>query len=1691
MTERISSPVIEDPIPSPIATGGGGEHFEQHVDAFALGLLLVGVSPPVLTNTSVVEVHLQTRHFGWRTDDLLLVGETGAGVRRKLVAQVKRTFTVSDANNECRETFQGMWDDFCSGDRFDVSVDRLAVITLHGTSTLLQSFNSLLQCAQATTNAVDFHRRLALDGYISNKAKQQHKAVQTILIEHTGASVDDDLYWRFLRTINILSFDLNTPTSQTEANVLSLLALAAGDVPDPLAAAGTTWTRLLQCAGEGRPAAQSYTRLSLPSELRERHLAIPPAHRQGLLTLVEHGKTVRNNIRSKIGHTYEIDRSRYGSALVAQLAEHQVVIVSGTAGSGKSALAKNLLDQVELDRPVLAFQAVEFATAHIDETLANAQTTLNAQRLFSLLGGHDHTLILIESIERLLEHSIRDAFSHLMQLALQHRSIHLVLTCRDYSLETVRNALLAPIGLLHSVLQLPALSDEELEQIQAIVPNLASPLRNSQLRSFLRTPYVLDLAARLDWAESRIPESARAFREKCWQELVRADGFTAGAMPRRREEAFLSVAHRRAIELRPFVQPLAPDAEALDALRQDSLIERSPESSSLYAPAHDVLEDWAILQWLDKKFAEAVDPEGMLADSIGGYPALRRGFRRWLGERFEMSPETAREFVLGILGRTELPSYFRDDCLVAALLSETAGDFLEGCKSRLADGDTYLLSQIIHILRVACKESPHWLKVPGLPSQMLVPAGTGWAPTLQLVSSLIADLLPENAQMALGLIEDWAKQIDWSNTSPAGFEAAGIIVGTLLPQFEGYRSDDARKRVLEVMLKIPRAVPQFKNLINRAGTCDRLDQTSSDLADLILGSLSGGHACRDFPAEVISLVNARLRISEADLSRNLRSSFEVSQNFGIRDNGVSDFFPASALQGPYGALLRSHPREAVAFIVDLLNHAGDWYGTQRWPGRPLEPALQILIDIPGLAPVQQWMNGRLYGLYRGMSVGPYALQSALMALESWLLAVGKMDSVNLETWLLQILRTSNNVMATSVVASVCIAYPEKAGRAGLALLSSRVLVQCDRSRLATDSPSALEILPGINPSHLIYEQERKESNRLAHRREDLESLAVRMQLTDQRESVWLIIDRHRSELPADQDEETRIWRLALHRMDVRGYRPIDAPEKVAEDSDEDGNDRVYVGPGVIESDLQTIVNTKAEYLAITNRHMRLLKCATDAWNEHSSTEQAEWRALLAEAQAIERELDEPEEFYRGGPGIVAAVCIRDQIDELNEGEFQWCAKRIESEVRRNSDCPDDTLRHGKGILKSDRAGASVVALLAVHERCSGFLDARALLALALTHPIEEVADYANYGVGAFLGDQHRDLVLRCCAAAAYRARLTAAYMEEEEELPYLERTRGSEIFDRAIPAVRQAIVGEEFETQAELTGFDFNNRVNYEASKRILNVLGYHPDWEESRQFFAHTARWLAEVWTREQRRSTGDRTRNYELEHEGRRSVARFVLKLPTEEARQICAALIDTVVSSPREAADFVHELIFAADGGADDCFWDLWQNIADKAVNASWISRLEREHSYEEQFINRIFFCTDWKDGVKHWARLDGHAHRVDALAQRLPAVPPCLRAYSRFLDTIGQQSLPAAFKVVGSVLERGDAFLMASDSSIAFHLETLLRRFVYSEPQKLKSDPALRKAILGILDVLIAGGSSSAYRMRDDFVTPLRLAAERDR
>jgi hypothetical protein len=100
------------PVSSPASTGGAGTVFEQSVGAYWLAQLLVGGIPPILIDCSVVEVHFQTEHLGWRTDDFLVIGQNGSGATRKLAGQIKLTFAITAIDEDCKNTILDFWNVF-------------------------------------------------------------------------------------------------------------------------------------------------------------------------------------------------------------------------------------------------------------------------------------------------------------------------------------------------------------------------------------------------------------------------------------------------------------------------------------------------------------------------------------------------------------------------------------------------------------------------------------------------------------------------------------------------------------------------------------------------------------------------------------------------------------------------------------------------------------------------------------------------------------------------------------------------------------------------------------------------------------------------------------------------------------------------------------------------------------------------------------------------------------------------------------------------------------------------------------------------------------------------------------------------------------------------------------------------------------------------------------------------------------------------------------------------------------------------------------------------------------------------------------------------------------------------------------------------------------------------------------------
>ena len=119
--------------------------------------------------------------------------------------------------------------------------------------------------------------------------------------------------------------------------------------------------------------AGSCTRDQLPESLRQRHSGIGSAEQTAPQALKDHSATIFNGIHDSVGDTLVIRGDQLVTQLLERLEEDRVVVVSGPAGHGKSALGNHAVEILHRDHSSFAFRAEEFATSHLDGTLHRAQ----------------------------------------------------------------------------------------------------------------------------------------------------------------------------------------------------------------------------------------------------------------------------------------------------------------------------------------------------------------------------------------------------------------------------------------------------------------------------------------------------------------------------------------------------------------------------------------------------------------------------------------------------------------------------------------------------------------------------------------------------------------------------------------------------------------------------------------------------------------------------------------------------------------------------------------------------------------------------------------------------------------------------------------------------------------------------------------------------------------------------------------------------------------------------------------------------------------------------------------------------------------------------------------------------------------------------------------------------------------------
>jgi hypothetical protein len=268
----------------------------------------------------------------------------------------------------------------------------------------------------------------------------------------------------------------------------------------------------------------------------------------------------------------------------------------------------------------------------------------------------------------------------------------------------------------------------------------------------------------------------------------------------------------------------------------------------------------------------------------------------------------------------------------------------------------------------------------------------------------------------------------------------------------------------------------------------------------------------------------------------------------------------------------------------------------------------------------------------------------------------------------------------------------------------------------------------------------------------------------------------------------------------------------------------------------------------------------------------------------------------------------------------------------------------------------------------------------------------------------------------------------------------------------------------------------------MLIILGRIPEDPPAIAAFVRASKTLVGWWKsgedREHRRN-----RNYNIESDVSQRLQEFLLRTSPDAAREALGPVLGAIDRHSRELQSIMQGLTNIQDSNPNTPqYWFLWGLLADAIKRAKWVPHLGDEHPDGGELLSAIFLTAYWRDDVRHWRFLDGYARLVHELFESLPPTSIVLDNYVRFLYHIGEKSLPEPFVRVAAALRRGDVQEMLKKTNTVFLLEVLLQRHVYGHPLELKSDSRIRESVIFILDNLVEMGSSAAFRMRGDFVTP---------
>ena len=196
-------------ISNPVSTGGGGVHFESHVQSSFVTLMLTGGYAPCLPPWPIFEIKLQGKVSGFDTDDLIVyIKNKETKEVRKLLGQVKRTVNIRLKDEIFSSVIHSAWQDF-NGKNFNQNKDVIALITRIIPARDVSTVIWLLDQAKHTKDSTEFYTNVNQSNFSPSGSVEKLQIFEHHLkLANSNLDLTPEQVWLFLRHFHYLGYDL-------------------------------------------------------------------------------------------------------------------------------------------------------------------------------------------------------------------------------------------------------------------------------------------------------------------------------------------------------------------------------------------------------------------------------------------------------------------------------------------------------------------------------------------------------------------------------------------------------------------------------------------------------------------------------------------------------------------------------------------------------------------------------------------------------------------------------------------------------------------------------------------------------------------------------------------------------------------------------------------------------------------------------------------------------------------------------------------------------------------------------------------------------------------------------------------------------------------------------------------------------------------------------------------------------------------------------------------------------------------------------------------------------------------------------------------------------------------------------------------------------------------------------------------